>query len=84
MLAQIGAPGLAELIIILLVIALIVGTILLLAVLPFWLICVKAGFPGWYSLAMLFPILHIILPFYLAFAEWPALRQRRGPEQEHE
>ena len=84
MLAQIGAPGPTELIVILLAILFSVGIIVVFVVLPFWLICVKAGFPGWYSLAMLIPILHIIFPFYLAFAEWPALRQRRRPEHEHE
>lgn len=67
-------PGPAELIIILLVL----GLSLLVTVLPFWMICAKAGFPGWYSLAMLFPCLNIVLLFFLAFAEWPALRQNPG------
>ena len=48
---------------------------ILLTVLPFWKICTKAGFPGPLALLMLVPIANIILPFYLAFAEWPALRQ---------
>jgi len=47
----------------------------LLTVLPFWKICAKAGFPGALSLLMLVPIANIILPFYIAFADWPALRQ---------
>ena len=51
---------------------------LLLVVLPFWKICKKAGFKGELSLLMLVPIGNIILPFYLAFAEWPA---RRTPGQ---
>jgi len=42
--------------------------------LPFWKICSKAGFPGWISLAILVPLLNIGLLFFLAFAEWPALR----------
>jgi len=49
----------------------------LLTVLPFWKICAKAGFPGALSLLMLVPIANIILPFYIAFADWPALRQTR-------
>ena len=80
MLAQFGPPGPTEFIIILF----ILGIMLVLTVLPFWMICTKAGFPGWYSLAMLFPLLNIILLFFLAFADWPALRQLRGPAQRQE
>lgn len=50
----------------------------LLALIPWWKICTKAGFPGALSLLMLVPIANIILPFYIAFAAWPALRQNRG------
>jgi len=59
---------------------LIIGSIVVLAVIPFWMICSKAGFPGWISLAVLFPMLNIALLFFLAFAEWPALRN--VPSQE--
>ncbi len=48
----------------------------LLIVLPFWMICKKAGFTPALSLLMLVPVANIILPFYLAFASWPALRPR--------
>ncbi|QDU11870.1 hypothetical protein V202x_52950 [Gimesia aquarii] len=41
---------------------------------PFWMICSKAGFPGWIGLAILIPVLNIALLMFLAFAEWPALR----------
>lgn len=30
------------------------------------------------SLLMLVPIANVILPFYIAFAEWPVLRQTRS------
>ena len=43
-------------------------------VLPFWMICSKAGFPGWISLAVLVPVLNLVLLFFLAFADWPALQ----------
>jgi hypothetical protein len=46
----------------------------LLTVIPFWKICTKAGFPGPLSLLMLVPVANIVLPFYIAFADWPALR----------
>jgi uncharacterized RDD family membrane protein YckC len=51
-----------------------------LTVIPFWKICTKAGFPGALSLLMLVPLGNLILPFYLAFAEWPALRQTQGSQ----
>ncbi len=68
-------PGAFELALILCLMfgGVIVG--ILLTVLPFWKICAKAGFPGPLALLMLVPIANIILPFYLAFADWPALRQ---------
>ncbi len=46
----------------------------ILPVIAFWKICSKAGFPGTLGLLMIIPIANIILPLYLAFAEWPALR----------
>lgn len=46
----------------------------ILPVIAFWKICSKAGFPGALGLLMIIPIANIILPLYLAFADWPALR----------
>ena len=73
-------PGPLELLIVAVMFALTV----VVTVVPFWMICTKAGFPGWYSLAVLLPVLNVVLLFYLAFAEWPALSRRahgddRGP-----
>ena len=48
------------------------------------MICTKAGFRGWYGLAAALPILNIILFFFLAFAEWPALRRLRNSKEEQE
>ncbi len=45
-----------------------------LPIVAFWKICSKAGFPGALGFLMIVPIANIILPLYLAFAEWPALR----------
>jgi hypothetical protein len=50
----------------------------LLVVLPFWMICKKAGFAPALALLMLVPVANIILPFYLAFASWPALQQHNS------
>jgi hypothetical protein len=70
-------PGPMELglIFLLIIPMMIVGA--LITVIPFWKICAKAGFPGALSLLMLVPLANLILPFYLAFADWPALRQGR-------
>lgn len=48
----------------------------LLTVIPFWMICKKAGFTPALALLMLVPLANIILPFHIAFADWPALRTR--------
>jgi hypothetical protein len=60
---------------------LFIAFFLIVTVLPFWKICSKAGFPGWISLAVLVPVLNIVLLFFLAFAEWPALRETRDHDR---
>ncbi len=70
-------PGMYELI----VIAGIFPVMILLTVLPFWKICTKAGFPGPLALLMVVPFANIVLPFYIAFAEWPALRDSQRHDQ---
>ena len=47
----------------------------LFTVIPFWKICTKAGFHGALSLLMLVPVANVILLFYIAFANWPALKK---------
>ncbi|QDU50338.1 hypothetical protein [Gimesia panareensis] len=59
----------------------IIGSMAVLGVVPFWMICSKAGFPGWLSLVMLIPMLNLFLLFFLAFAEWPALKAKEEREQ---
>jgi len=44
---------------------------------PAWRICSKAGFPGALSLLILIPGLNLCLLFFLALAEWPALRAQQ-------
>ena len=72
-----GMCGVAEVGIILFVL-LISGLGALLTVIPFWKICSKAGFPGAISLLMLVPLANVVLPFYVAFAQWPALEKREA------
>ncbi len=38
---------------------------------PWWRIFSKAGYPGWYALSLLVPVLNLAALFYLAFARWP-------------
>ena len=64
----IGMPGFVELS--------VIAMIGIFGVLPFWLIFQKAGYPGALSLLMLVPVVHIVLLFFLAFADWPALRDQ--------
>ncbi len=56
---------------------------LFLPVIAFCKICSKAGFPGALGLLMFVPIANIILLFYLAFADWPALRDEFQEENEY-
>jgi hypothetical protein len=65
-------PGFFEL----LVICFVLVAIGIVPVLTFWMICTKAGFPGPLALLMLIPVGNIVLPLYIAFADWPALRDR--------
>ena len=44
---------------------------------PAWRICSKAGFPGALGLLIVVPLLNLALLFFLAFAEWPALRHKK-------
>ncbi|MBM4148150.1 MAG: hypothetical protein FJ224_03810 [Lentisphaerae bacterium] len=61
----------------LLILVIAIPLTLLVTVLPFWFICRKAGFHSSLSLLMLVPVGNIILPFVLAFSEWPALKARK-------
>ncbi len=66
-----GGIGATELLVLFFAIA-ILGLIF---IFPYWKIFTKAGFSGWLSLLMLIPIANIIILFYLAFSEWPALKK---------
>ena len=75
LLASIGPLGTPEIIIIL-----VLGAILaLVAVLPFWFICKKAGLSPWLSCLMIVPFGAVVLPFILAFIDWPSLKRDTTP-----
>lgn len=44
-------------------------------VVPYWKIFKKAGFAPELSLLMIVPLANVIIPFFLAFSEWPALKK---------
>jgi len=63
-------PGFWEMMIILI----ILPFACILPAVAFWKICSKAGFPGVLGLLMFVPVANVVLPLYIAFVEWPALR----------
>jgi hypothetical protein len=64
--------GLPELVVILIII--VVFAIVFL-VIPYWHIFKKAGFSPALCLLMLIPLINVAMLYYLAFAEWPSLKQ---------
>lgn len=69
--------GVEELSIILLIALPFVLLSSVLPVIAFWKICSRAGFNGALGLLMLVPVANIILPLYVAFAQWPVFKQDR-------
>jgi hypothetical protein len=57
---------------------LFVFAILFVLIIPFWRIFSKAGFPGWFGVGILIPIVNIALILLLAFSEWPLERKVRS------
>lgn len=43
---------------------------------PVWRICRRAGYPGWLGILILIPLANLILLYFIAFAEWPADKNR--------
>jgi hypothetical protein len=77
MINQTAFPGLPVVGIFASIVILFALSVTVLTVIAYWKICEKAGFPGPLSLLMLVPIANIILLLYLAFAEWPALKDKK-------
>lgn len=69
--------GVAELSIILLIALPVVLLSSVLPVIAFWKICSRAGLNKALGLLMLVPVANIILPLYVAFAQWPVFKQDR-------
>ena len=48
------------------------------AIIIYWRIAMKMGYPGWYSLGLLIPLLNLILIILVAFTEWPIERELKA------
>lgn len=51
-------------------------------VFPAWRIATKMGYPGPLGLLALFPGLNLILTYFLAFNDWPVLRELSALRQQ--
>ncbi len=47
-----------------------------LIILPFWFIFKKAGYSQWLSLLMVVPIINFLMLYFLAFSDWPSVREK--------
>ena len=59
-------------------ILLILAVNIVLIVWPFCRIFSKAGYPWALGILMIVPVANIIMPFVLAFGDWPILRKQTG------
>jgi hypothetical protein len=57
---------------------LIIVSLIAVVIFPWWKIYSKAGYSGWLSLLMFLPLVNIGMLFFLALADWPALRRVSG------
>jgi hypothetical protein len=48
-------------------------------VVPFWKIFERLGWPAYWSLLMLLPLLNLGLLYYVAFTDWPVMRGLMAP-----
>ena len=66
-----GNIGVPEILLMVLVIV-VVGIIFV--IVPYWRIFRKAGFPPALSILMIVPLVNIGMLYFLAFMDWPALK----------
>jgi hypothetical protein len=44
----------------------------LLLIPPLWKLCARAGFPCWFSFAMVIPLANLTLLYFVAYSDWPS------------
>ena len=52
-----------------------------LIIVPFWFIFRKAGYSQWLGLLMAVPIVNLVMLYFLAFSDWPRLRERETKQE---
>ncbi|MDJ0865288.1 MAG: hypothetical protein QNK03_04200 [Myxococcota bacterium] len=40
-------------------------------VIPTWKVCLRMGYPGWFSLAIVIPGVNLLFLYFLGWSEWP-------------
>ena len=51
------------------------------ALVPFYQIFKKAGYPGIFAVLLLIPMVNLIMLFFLGFSDWPVLKELRSLRQ---
>jgi hypothetical protein len=49
-----------------------------LAAIPYWRICSRTGLSKWTVLVLFIPILGLLVPWIIAFSDWPAVKPMRA------
>jgi hypothetical protein len=57
---------------------LVIIVVAVLCVWAYWRIFTKAGYPGAMGILMVIPLLNVIMLFFLAFSEWPVLKELKA------
>jgi glycerol-3-phosphate acyltransferase PlsY len=60
---------------------LVILVLWLICLLPFYKIFSKAGYPGLLCLTLIVPLLNVIMLLFLAFSEWPVLKELQALKQ---
>lgn len=54
--------------------------IALIVIIPTWRICQRIGYSGWMGLLILFPLINLVLFYFIAFSDWPV--NKKGERNE--
>jgi hypothetical protein len=60
---------------------LVILAVCVICLLPFYKIFSKAAYPGILCLTMIVPLLNVIMLLFLAFSEWPVLKELQALKQ---
>ena len=54
-----------------------IAVLAVIVLIPYWRIFGKAGFQSALGLLMVIPVVNVIMLYYLAFSDWPSLKQNQ-------